>query len=388
MKKLVLKRLVIVIASILIVVILAEAGVRKFLPQLTYSKAYHDTFTCFTDNPWIPFTLKSNSVCDMKSPWGEFDTVAHINSNGYRGKEFQIEKEPGVKRILMLGDSFAFGQGVSDTETYSSYAERYLHQKGVEKAEVINAGYADSFSPDSYYVYLKKYGLKLKPDVIVVSLFVYNDITDLEETVWDSVDSDFLPERIVSCCRYFGNGTLKNKELSIKYTIPILRESELFQLAFNTINTKLHLNLDPSFGIMKKDMYAGCVLSPECIQMFQAEKDRVIHVLQGMNTLAKENDSTLIVMLIPASYQVYPQMSEDYWNLVPLVKGNESFIQEHLKQIMNRESISQINLLPFFEKEKENAQLFFQYDDHFTPAGNKVAGETIGQYILDNRYLD
>lgn len=49
------------------------------------------------------------------------------NSRGIRGRvEHDYEKSPGKKRVLVLGDSFTFGEEVNDTETYVYYPQQLL----------------------------------------------------------------------------------------------------------------------------------------------------------------------------------------------------------------------------------------------------------------------
>jgi hypothetical protein len=42
------------------------------------------------------------------------DIVFRTNSLGYRDHEWKIEAEEGVRRALIVGDSFVFGQGIAD----------------------------------------------------------------------------------------------------------------------------------------------------------------------------------------------------------------------------------------------------------------------------------
>src|SRR5262245_20239427 len=61
---------------------------------------------------------------------------ARIDSLGLRGSEI-AEKSAGRTRILTLGDSYTFGSGVADDETFSAVLEKEL---GPERVEVVNAG--------------------------------------------------------------------------------------------------------------------------------------------------------------------------------------------------------------------------------------------------------
>jgi hypothetical protein len=50
----------------------------------------------------------------------EFST----NSVGMRDREYSLEKPANTKRIVVIGDSFAMGSGVSDTENYPFLLEQ------------------------------------------------------------------------------------------------------------------------------------------------------------------------------------------------------------------------------------------------------------------------
>jgi hypothetical protein len=107
----------------------------------------------------------------------EFDTAYSINSFGLRELELPRDKPAGVKRILMLGDSFTEGIGVDSEETFSSRLQHLLNDDGLaERWEVINAG-VGSYSPMLEYLYLKKGGLALQPDLVVLD-FDLSDVND------------------------------------------------------------------------------------------------------------------------------------------------------------------------------------------------------------------
>ena len=72
--------------------------------------------------------IRNRKVFDSK--------LLNTNADGFRGvREFALKKDSAKTRILLLGDSFTFGEGVSDDETYAQVLQRAL-----PGAEVINAG--------------------------------------------------------------------------------------------------------------------------------------------------------------------------------------------------------------------------------------------------------
>jgi hypothetical protein len=65
-----------------------------------------------------------------------------INSLGLRNREIDLCKGEGVSRILVFGDSFTFGDGLSTEQTLPCQVERLLNRKegGTRRFEVINFG--------------------------------------------------------------------------------------------------------------------------------------------------------------------------------------------------------------------------------------------------------
>jgi hypothetical protein len=96
--------------------------------------------------------------------------VLNSNSKGLRGKaEYPYERAVGAPRIVVLGDSFTFGEEVSDDETYS-----HDLQASLPGAEVLNFG-VQGYGHDQMLMYLKEEGIKYHPDVVVLG-FAYLDI--------------------------------------------------------------------------------------------------------------------------------------------------------------------------------------------------------------------
>lgn len=98
------------------------------------------------------------------------DEILNTNSRGARGRHEHPQPKPeGVVRILVFGDSFTFGDEVSDDETYCAYLEEML--PGVE---VVNLG-VHGYGHDQMLLYLKEVGAQYEPDVVLLG-FLYDDM--------------------------------------------------------------------------------------------------------------------------------------------------------------------------------------------------------------------
>lgn len=89
--------------------------------------------------------------------------ILNSNSRGIRGKpEYNYAREPRKNRIVILGDSFTFGDEVSDDETYSFYLRSLLPD-----TEVLNLG-VHGYGHDQMLLYMKEEGVKYSPDVVIL----------------------------------------------------------------------------------------------------------------------------------------------------------------------------------------------------------------------------
>ena len=96
-----------------------------------------------------------------------------INSKGLRDREYPYEKSPEFKRVLVLGDSYAWGYGVSDEEIFTEVLEEELGGSK-KKVEVLNAA-VSGWGTDQEYLYFLQEGHKYSPDIVLLAFFILND---------------------------------------------------------------------------------------------------------------------------------------------------------------------------------------------------------------------
>jgi hypothetical protein len=95
-----------------------------------------------------------------------------INLNGHRGAEVERERTPGIRRIVMLGDSIAFGTHVADHETFAHLVD--VADAGLEVVNLAVQGYGI----DQALLKLEHEGLGYSPDLVVLNVCVDNDLVD------------------------------------------------------------------------------------------------------------------------------------------------------------------------------------------------------------------
>ena len=151
-------------------------------------RGFHENRTRNWDHALVPkhqgiadlsLQFKPNSRFYLRydsNPRGYFDAASglsyRINEHGFRGADFAAQKPEGTFRVMLLGDSFTFGEGVRLEDTFAVQLEGKLREARPE-VEVLNLG-VSSWNTQDEYIYLNRVGYKFDPDLVVV-VFVLND---------------------------------------------------------------------------------------------------------------------------------------------------------------------------------------------------------------------
>ncbi len=113
------------------------------------------------------------------------------NRFGMREREYEVPKPAGLVRIVLLGDSFVFGSGVSADARMGVQLERMLQENGrTDRVECLHIG-VPGWNLVNECAYLRRQLAWLEPD-LVVQFSVRNDLNDSggvrgTGTIWNVV---------------------------------------------------------------------------------------------------------------------------------------------------------------------------------------------------------
>lgn len=124
--------------------------------------------------------------------YGKFFDVK-INSHGFRGKDYDINREDDVIRIVTLGASSTFGHYDRDHHTYPSFLEEKLRLALVDnercrnrnKFEVINLGVPHLTSDNILNLYREE-GQFLEPDIVTFYEGINDAALGSSNFMWES----------------------------------------------------------------------------------------------------------------------------------------------------------------------------------------------------------
>lgn len=98
------------------------------------------------------------------------------NAAGYRDLERPLDKPPGTRRVLCLGDSFAWGASVEFEDALPQRLERGLTRRRRERWEVVSLALPGMNTVDQE-AQLEQEGFAYHPDVVLLA-YVLNDSED------------------------------------------------------------------------------------------------------------------------------------------------------------------------------------------------------------------
>lgn len=173
------KRALAATGSLVAALLLAEVGLRVVDPFHTGEVLEREAFQRAILEPHP--TLPAHAVLRAGAKSSFLGHPVEINEDRLRGPRVARDKPDGVFRIVVVGDSIAFGWGVAEQDAFPRVLERLLNEgpmpPGVTRFEVVN-GSTPGWGIPSYYVFLRDFGLELAPDLVVVT-FINNDLTDI-----------------------------------------------------------------------------------------------------------------------------------------------------------------------------------------------------------------
>lgn len=156
-------------AALLVASLASGLAIAEVVTRLTGGGVACANRSMFFDyDPAVGWRCRANLDLRFVEP-GSCDVRVRCNSRGLRDREHALAKPAGVRRIAVLGDSYAWGQGVEDDQTFAAVLERAL-----PGTETINLGVA-AYTSVQELVLFEEEGVRYAPDWTVL-LFCDNDL--------------------------------------------------------------------------------------------------------------------------------------------------------------------------------------------------------------------
>jgi hypothetical protein len=363
----------IILGVTFLIILVIEGFLRLFFPQnLVGTSIIGKTF------------LNSDAILGMRytprSKWRfvhpEYSVEYEINEHGFRDKkEHLVPKPEGAIRVLLIGDSFTFGQSVNYDQTWPVIVEKRLGQSGMNHIELVKAG-IQGMDTRSEYILIKELLDKCQCDAVVVG-FLINDLYtntiygigyEDEKSTTNNDDGKITKTKSASEESWLGTA----KRVFIRHdrnaTLHLLTLAKRFAIANDYIYCKLYLlSLD-------KRQWFTTPLPPIPRKKLKITKLLFEKMADYCHSLGKK----LIVFSIPQQFQVlYYEQSRKFHN-IPV-----TLYDHYFSEIAKQNGFAWITTLNEFNNYNSNKdELFFRLDGHLTVAGSQIVAKVFWQEII------
>lgn len=375
------QRLGLLVGSLVIALGGLELGFRWF-------RWHRLTMIELEDDPVYHHRLKPHATFHQTSP--DFQSVATTNSLGLRGPVNYGPKPSGVRRLLMLGDSFVFGVGVNDDQTFCALLQQAFDRRGAT-VEVINAGLG-GYSPILAYLALRDLYLPLEPDGVIL----WFEFGDLQEDFFYQGNLRYGPDGQVIAChpsyregrfdwasylrersalwKYFHNKFVRTYEkiriLGLVGYLKVKLRGERAKAAIATLKDARRRPRD----LLEYDRFL-MIRGPERLPEIRQHWDqRTGQNILRIRDLLRQRGIPFALAAFPHGVQVGPDQwgkGRQPYGFQAGVVYDGSYAFELLEEFARANDLPFLNTYPAFLAARDHP-LFFDWDGHFTPAGHRV----------------
>ena len=296
----------------------------------------------------LPRTLDSFRL----EPGRDYGAGLRGNRLGYPGADRAFQKPANVYRIAALGDSFAIGPAVAFEDNYLTRLEQA--NPGVE---VLNFGVAGT-GPREYLEILESHALAFKPDLVLVSFFIGNDITETLAAPRGLDPRQFL----VYLAAERGQRLLKRPPQGAAVA-DRLAGAGYSQSQFQEIEARrLEICRTPESDLLEKKWERAFARLGAIVQICAANKIRCA------------------VVLIPDEFQVDDGVlaaAKDRAGIAETSLDME-YPQKRAREFLASRHTPCLDLLPVL---KQNRGAYAPRDTHWNILGNRLAAEAITRWL-------
>lgn len=320
----------------------------------------------------------------------DFENEVVTNALTLHDTDHAFEKNPGVYRILFLGDSFVESLQVPLEDTFFKIIERDLNKKskelfGKESIEAVAIGRSGAGSIQET-VDLVNLGLKFSPNLVITLVVDQNDFKD-DVLFLDRLKNPGKYRRSVNIFRDIDAGNeLELYERMMVFNNSLLNRWLAFKIFEIRQKPKIEAEQISAYG---DDM---AIFEKDGAGIFGGSKkvwDNVFKITASnhirMARLSRGKNADYLVVFVPNTFIVEPGASRDLYRFFPRYKGKLDFKRpvHWMERAFDAYQVNHLDLNGAFADFflKNHRALHFRHDGHWNKEGHQFAAVLIENYL-------
>jgi hypothetical protein len=311
------------------------------------------------------------------------------NSKGWWDVEHHYQKEEGVFRILILGDSLMTPFGVHLEETYSRQLESILSEAGWTEIEVINLSVIGYGTLQEYLAFMEE-GVQYQPDIVILAFYGANDLPDnsynIQVARYGEDDIHIVRRPFLEPDDLDQWNILLpdiNRCNEIEAETPWWQKTALYAV---TRDPLLHMRNDVAVDPHLALTFYSCSESPK----FNEAWDVTESIIAALNNEVVASGAELIVVNVPSMMMIESYVNDaDGYFLGKDLCLEAHLSRERLSRILDNHDIPALDLTDLFYEtsSREDLELYYSFDRHWNAAGHFLAAQLTYQMLNHEGYL-
>ncbi len=368
--------------GLVLAVVCCEFVLRWFYPTCTVLRT-------FQYDRGVSLTPHQEASCSN----GEFDVVVRSNSLGFHDHEHTRSKPGQTCRVLFLGDSLIEAVQVDRTDSVTALLENSLNAQP-KNIEVLNFA-SSGAGPSQYLKVLETLGLSYEPDMVVLWLYLGNDIRNSHRELQPSHTMPFhtvdehgelifvpAPAKVPAnpLRKFFGGITFFRLFREALRETPLQKPFVWMGLAANEGKASRNRKGIPvDWNTYRKNH------DPVWEEAYEV----AFRVLAEIQKILKARGTPFVVAVIPTNLDI-----EDRWQEALSFYGVQYVPEEwdfagprrRVLSELERLGISTVDLLPSFQRDYEDNHISHSWkkDAHWNERGHELAASVVRPTVLEN----
>lgn len=317
------------------------------------------------------------------------------NPVGFRDQVHSVRVPEGVRRVVLVGDSFSEAAQVEVEATFWSRMRRILCRNSTEYWDVVNLGMGD-WGPVQELVALREIGLGYHPDVVVVQVFPLNDIlnSSLSGAYLGAVNDTYRPyldpaddfrsitylnptmtwlrQRSLLCRHAFLFASQRVGRIGDERYFRSAAEQQVFSREWS-----VRLGLPDDISVPAN--FNAFAPPAEQLDVIREGWTATERALQEMHRLARGAGARMIVLVVVHQHELVVEV--DRWRQRLPFHYEPELAHERLARLFAGTDVEVVSLLDTFNGRVHEVYSYLQ--GHFNPAAHQIVAEVLAARVME-----